>query len=405
VEQANAASADLLRLCAFLHPDAIPEDLLRVGMSQLEPPLQALGTDELAFHEAVRTLGAYSLLRRDPASQSLSLHRLVQVVLIDAMPQEPLQAWVEWTIRLLSSVRPESGRVTFPAWPAWERLLPHTLSCAAHLQQAQVMSLEAAELLRLIGWYLAERGQYSEAEPLLQQALALTEQQQGKDHMDTAFALGTLGWLYQFQGKYPEAEPLFQRALAIREQQVGPDRPDTATSLNDLALLYLDQGRYLEAEPLLQRALAIYEQQVGPTHPSTATSLNDLALLYRAQGPRDAQRAGIERNVFLSSYVHPSGCSFLTSPRGVRRDGESAEKEPAKQHEQGILPCRLTGKRETHGLRSEHIPFCQTKHRALPPHGALSRELLQGHLHPSPGITVTDVGQPFGEAPRKALCS
>ena len=136
VEQADPAAADLLRLCAFLHPDAISEDLLRQGVAQLEPPLQTLGTDELAFHEAVRTLGAYSLLRRDPASQSLSLHRLVQVVLIDAMPQEPLQAWVERTIRLLSSVRPESGQVTFPAWPVWERLLPHTLSCAAHLQQA-----------------------------------------------------------------------------------------------------------------------------------------------------------------------------------------------------------------------------------------------------------------------------
>src|SRR5439155_18944226 len=65
VEQANPAAADLLRVCAFLHPDAIPEDLLRQGATQTEAPLQALATDDLAFHKALRTLGAYSLLRRD----------------------------------------------------------------------------------------------------------------------------------------------------------------------------------------------------------------------------------------------------------------------------------------------------------------------------------------------------
>ena len=126
------------------------------------------------------------------------------------------------------------------------------------------------------------------------------------------------------------------------------------------------------------------------------------SMLLDSKFPRDAQRAGIERNVFLSSYVHPSGWYFLTYPRGVRRDGESAEKAPAKQHEHGILPCRLTGKRETHGLRSEHIPFCQAKHMALPPHGALSRALLQGPLHTSPGITVTDVGQPFWRSTKES---
>ncbi len=74
VEQANPAAADLLRLCASCTPDAIPEELLRQGMSQLEPLLQSLGTDDLALHEAVRTLGAYSLLRRDRTSQTLSIH-------------------------------------------------------------------------------------------------------------------------------------------------------------------------------------------------------------------------------------------------------------------------------------------------------------------------------------------
>jgi tetratricopeptide (TPR) repeat protein len=88
------------------------------------------------------------------------------------------------------------------------------------------------------------------------------------------------------QGKYGEAEPLYVRALAISEQQLGPDHPQTATSLNNLAGLYNNQGKYEEAEPLYVRALAISEQQLGPDHPETATSLNNLAPLYKNQGNR-----------------------------------------------------------------------------------------------------------------------
>ncbi len=284
VEQANPAAADLLRLFAFLHPDAFPEGLLRKGLLQLDPPLQVLGTDDMAFHEAMRTLGAYSLLRRDPATQTLSIHRLVQAVLIDAMSQETFQAWVACATRLLYAALPEKGKVTFPHWAEWERLLPHLLAWAAHRQQAQLVSSEAAVLLRLTGWYLKERMQYVEAEPLLQQALALYEQQHGKEHVDTAVALGTLAWLYKAQGKYAEARQLYQGTLSILEQQLGPGHPETATSLNNLASLYDVQGKYAEAEPLYQRALAIREQQLGPTHHSTAQSLNNLAALYRVQG-------------------------------------------------------------------------------------------------------------------------
>ena len=35
VEQANPAAADLLRLCAFLHPDAIPEEILTAGAAAI----------------------------------------------------------------------------------------------------------------------------------------------------------------------------------------------------------------------------------------------------------------------------------------------------------------------------------------------------------------------------------
>src|ERR1700737_1846913 len=56
-------------------------------------------------------------------------------------------------------------------------------------------------------------------------------------------------------GQYSDAIPVAQQALAIREKALGPDHPDVANSLNNLAELYRKQSRYGDAEPLYQRSL------------------------------------------------------------------------------------------------------------------------------------------------------
>jgi CHAT domain-containing protein len=127
-------------------------------------------------------------------------------------------------------------------------------------------------------------GAYAEAEPLYQRALEITEKTLGCDHPSTAIALNNLAELYRVIGAYAEAEPLYQRALAITEKAFGSSHPGTATALNNLAALYLATSAYAKAEPLYVRALAIRENTLGPEHPDTAVSLGGLALLYRTTG-------------------------------------------------------------------------------------------------------------------------
>ena len=43
------------------------------------------------------------------------------------------------------------------------------------------------------------------------------------------------------QGNYDDAEPLYKRALVIREETLSPRHPDVATSLNNLASLLNSQ--------------------------------------------------------------------------------------------------------------------------------------------------------------------
>src|SRR6266702_4348869 len=254
VEAMNPSAADLLRLCAYLAPDAIAEEILTQGAKHLGPVLEPVASDDFLLGQAIEALRAYSLVGRDPGSQTLSVHRLVQAVVRDALDAADRQRWTERAIRAVYAALPP---VEHANWPQWERLLAHAQVCAAWLEPLGIHLQEAAEVLNQAGWYLTERGRYSEAKPLLERAYQMSEQQQGAEHLDTASSLDNLALLYQAQGKYEQAEPLNQRALAICEQRLGSEHPLTAQSLDNLALLYLEQGKYEQAEPLYQRALAI----------------------------------------------------------------------------------------------------------------------------------------------------
>ena len=280
VEEKNPAAADLLRLCAFLAPDAIPEEIITAGAEHLGSLLQAAARDPMVLNKAIAALGAYSLIRRDPAERTLSIHRLVQAVLRDALSEDEVKQWAKRTVLAVSTACPT---VEFAMWVQWERYLPQAQACADLVEQGDLKLAKAALLLNKAGYYLYRRARYTEAEPLHVRALQIREQQLGPDHPDTASSLNNLALLYSNQGKYEQAEPLYQHALAICEQQLGPDHPDTARSLNNLAALYYSQGKYNQAEPLHQRALSIREKHLGYGHPDTAQSLYWLALLYQHQ--------------------------------------------------------------------------------------------------------------------------
>jgi tetratricopeptide (TPR) repeat protein len=331
VKEANPAAADLLCLCAFLAPDAIPEAIITEGAPHLGTLLAPVGADPYLLDQAIEALRAYSLLHRDTrsgAENMLSMHRLVQAVLKDQMDEQSRQQWAERTVRAVHAALPD---VEHGTWPQWERILVHTLTCSELIQQQGFHFAEATRLLQQTGWYLTERARYSEAEPLLERAYQMSEQEQGAEHLDTARDATTLAYFYRTQGKYEQAESLYERALAIHERQLGPLHPSTATSLNNLAELYRAQGKYEQAEPLYVRALAIKEQQLGPLHPDTANSLNNLALLYQVQGKYEQAEPLYVRALAIKEQqlgpLHPGTLiirgNYIALLRTMGRDAEA----------------------------------------------------------------------------------
>jgi Tfp pilus assembly protein PilF len=331
VQEKNAAAADLLRFCAYLAADAIPEVIITKGAPHFDSPLKSVAENLFLFAQAIESLRTYSLLDRDPQTQTLSVHRLVQAVLRDSLGSEEAKAWKRRVVLAVNEACPDVTDVK--QWNVCERWLPHAEVCATWIEQEQMTLLEAAQLLNNAGYYLDDRARYRDAEPLYVRALAIREQQLGPLHSDTAQSLNNLAALYRNQGKYADAESLLVRALAIREQHLGPLHPDTAQSLNNLAALYVNQGKYADAESLLVRALAIREQHLGPLHPNTAGSLNNLALLYVNQGKdADAEplymRALAIREQHLGP-LHPNTAGSLNNLAGLYvNQGKYGDAEP-----------------------------------------------------------------------------
>jgi tetratricopeptide (TPR) repeat protein len=232
----DPVAADVLRVSAFLSPDAIPLELLTEGASQLGAVLaQALASeDPLTLNEALEPLTRYSLIRFTVETQTYSIHRMVQEVLKDQLKGEHQSLWAERVVRAVKQSFPE---VNYQTWTRCEPLIPHVLVCAAHIDHWKMTFWEARNLLDQTGNYLYQRGQYWEAEPLWKSNLAICEQALGPEHPDTLGTVNNLALLYTNQGKYEQAESLYQRALPIYEQALGADHPETKRARNNYAHL------------------------------------------------------------------------------------------------------------------------------------------------------------------------
>jgi tetratricopeptide (TPR) repeat protein len=337
VERRQPLAAQILRLCSFLAPDAIPEELVEHALysgllvfAQAEVEQEegsALSPFSMPLDELLAVLRCYSLIQRNDQQETLAMHRLVQTVLRAAMSEEERCIWVERAMRMFQARLPD---IVFENWQQCEQYLPHAQEC---IQLAVGSSVGQARVLYWIGDYLLERWRTQEAQWYVQQSLRFRKQYLGMEHLDTAASLNNLASLYQLQGRYAEAEPLYERALLIREQQLGAEHPDTAASRNNLASLYRQQGRYTEAEPLYKRALLIREQQLGAEHPDTAASRNNLAGLYESQG-RYAEAEPLYKRALLIreqqlGAEHPDTATSRNNLAGLyESQGRYAEAEP-----------------------------------------------------------------------------
>jgi tetratricopeptide (TPR) repeat protein len=355
VKRFNPVATDLLRFCAFLHPDAIPEEMCFKGIVHMNLALQGRAANSITLDTAIAALRTLSLLRRHIETKTVSIHRLVQAVVKDAMDEEVQRQWVERVVLVVNSVFPtlQSDVQDLHHWAQYQNYLSHALVAVQLIDRWHLTFFEANQFLYKMGLYFLAHAEYAQAEMLLQKARENHVQVLGETHSDVAESFNALGDLFYSQGKYEQAEAFLQKALKIREQVEDATHPDIASNLSKLARLYQEQGKYRQAEPLLQRAVAIHEQNGGSGHPDVADVLNSLGFLYRRQGKLTQAEPLLQRA--LSIYKqnlgpeHPDVLFSLTYLASLFYDQGKYE-----QAEDYYL-CTLSMREHVMGLDHPHV--------------------------------------------------
>ena len=278
IEQANVTAADLLRACAFLHPEAIPEEFFTRGASALGPALQRLAAHPASLDRVVGDLLKYSLIRRNAREKTLGIHRLVQAVLLDAMGQETQRTWAERLVRAVNRALLEDEA---PVESAAQRYLLQAQACVKLVHAWDCTFVEAAQLVASTARYFHGDGYYSQAERHCLQAMDMFRSMQGTSPLDSYRCLTILMLIKADSGALREAEYLCENLRAFSQAHFGPQHPLTARSQLYLARIYLRRGKFEQAEPLVAHALALGRSASAPRgFPPLSDILLDLAMVY-----------------------------------------------------------------------------------------------------------------------------
>ena len=239
VEHSSPGAAALLRLLAFCAPEAIPLRLLlqgRPGLARTFGPqvagaLVPLLEDELAARDAVAALRRYSLVT-PAADGAVLVHRLVQAVTRDQMPDELRDAWQHAAAALIEAAIPDDPNQP-GNWPSFASLLPH----------AQAALTAHSDGMEQITFYLGFSGSYAAARHVCGEVLQARARVLGPEHPDTLHASNNLALWTGETGDAAGARDQFAALLPIRERVLGPEHPETLATRSQLARWTAEAGR------------------------------------------------------------------------------------------------------------------------------------------------------------------
>lgn len=123
----------------------------------------------------------------------------------------------------------------------------------------------------------------AEAEPLLTEAIAISEGLFGREHAALAPLLNELSRLYIQRSQHARAEDVLERLLTIARGK-SEENADVATALAGLALVKRKLGDDASAEALYRDALRIREKVLEPSHMVTVVTLEHLSETCAARG-------------------------------------------------------------------------------------------------------------------------
>jgi serine/threonine protein kinase/tetratricopeptide (TPR) repeat protein len=193
-----------------------------------------------------------------------------------------------------------------------ERLAREALASLRTTVRADALEIAAATAA--LGQILEQRGAYTQAIAMLEDAVKLRSRP-GADPSELASTLYELANTNFYAGRFDVSESLNQRVLTIHRGLFGDAHPLVAEDLINLGAIQHERGRYADAEGFYRRALEINRAWYGNNSYRYASNLTMLGRTLYLETRLDEARElltealGIQEQVF--GRVHPRVASAL----------------------------------------------------------------------------------------------
>ncbi|RAL14029.1 NB-ARC and TPR domain protein [Aspergillus homomorphus CBS 101889] len=303
-EKLKPQARQLLELLAFLDPDIIREDLLM--QLSAEMACESAHYKKSAFIEARSDLLQLSLIQRDKSKQQISVHRIVQDVILATMESakkhyifdEIVQIlWANWPAAMpkpskepeLPQPKSSGGRLYVGRWPACAALYPHVLKLHQLWSDiacpSETTRMLFAKLLNEAAWYQKERGRTKHFDGFFETARSICDSSTHPDResllADIHFCLGAIAMdASDFNASRIHKEQSLDYVAGICKR-LGTEDERLYLAYAERGISRIQDRRYEEGESDLKEALRM-RKALGNYIPRSGEANLSWALL--AQG-------------------------------------------------------------------------------------------------------------------------
>ncbi|MGW5745961.1 FxSxx-COOH system tetratricopeptide repeat protein [Amycolatopsis sp. NPDC003861] len=296
----NPAAHQLLQVCAFFAPEPISRSLFTgVREVSIATELDAALRDPMRLGRAIRDVNRYSLAKIDHRSNTLLLHRLVQLVLRERMGEQHRLEMRHGAHLLLAKLDPNDP-ASPQTWPRYQEILPH-------IYDAELTDCDdpwARQLVINLFTFLYHWGDHQGALSLAERAVNAwaTDREQRVERGEAPredpplLELGAserLAFFYWVVGRYSQAADVAKQTLNRYTEALGEEREETLNAQLTYALILKARGSFSEArrrnEEIYLKARGLF----GGDDPITLDAAHELvvALLLTGEYPRARELA------------------------------------------------------------------------------------------------------------------
>ncbi len=377
IQQNNPGARQLLDICASMAPEPIPRSMLRGSRGvSITAEIDPLLRESIRLNRAVRDLSQFSLIKVDPRSDSLQMHRLLQTVLLAKLNPEERERMRNAAHQLLSAAKPGPYGSSLE-WPAYQALLPHVLAS----ESVASSDTWVRDLVSDTVWFLYYWGDHQGAADYARQAWNAWLAASGEDDLQVIRMTKSLSFLLRQIGQVPESIPLNEKALeASRRQDVEPE--ELIHSLSQMADARRYQGRFQEARDLGQEATELARSLFGSDDPVTLSATHNWVVDLRLCGqfkealPLDQENARLRDLLF-----GPASFFTLNTLNALSIDmRESGDYPGARDFQEDVHRRARTALGEEHPLTlriARNLAVCRRRDGALAEAAKLAEETLR----------------------------